>query len=115
MTSVTATVSRALLAVIVMAVLAVGVAFDRVVLPDDHGYRIVSRNADVTYVGDPNSAPFLQVQTTVGAFGTSYGVWDSELLRRVRDAALQSVRIPVHITYVIPSNGEVTALRIVPS
>jgi hypothetical protein len=91
-----------------------GVAIDRVTPGHDNGYRIVSRDADVTYIGDPNNEPFLQIQTTVGAFETTNATWDGDLLRSVREAALRGgVRIPVRITYVIHDGAAETAVRIV--
>ena len=79
--------------------------------------RVVRRDAVITYVSQTEPEGPVQIQTTVGAFGTTSDVWDGELLRRVvlANAFHENARhIPIRITYAVPRDGTEAVLRIDP-
>jgi hypothetical protein len=76
--------------------------------------QMFKKDAFVTYAGQFGLGDTLQIQTTVGGFDATQGVFVNGVADQIRAQAPGSMHIAVTITYVVPREGSVSALLVEP-
>jgi len=79
--------------------------------------RLYTKDIVITALNGPSVADIRGIATETGeGFGGDAEVWDADLLDQAVGLAqpTNSFRLPARITYVVPSVGPVTTLRIEP-
>src|SRR4051794_11106037 len=72
--------------------------------------QMFTKDAFVTYAGQSRLGDTLQIQTTVGGFDATQGVFVNGVADQIRAQAPGPMHIAVTITYVVPREGSRSAV-----